>query len=1219
MTPVEIEFLMRDKLTPGMEKAGKSADDLGQKAEQVSKKVKEKIEEQRKVIHQVEEDVKSLEKEYEKLAPGRAKMEMAAEISAAKKVLQEERGALEEINKEFTETQTKAKRLTTALREMQEELAKMRMEGKQGSVAYQELSAKAAMLADTLGDVRQETKILAHDDAGIQGVISGVGGLAGTITMATGVMGVFAREHEDLIRIQTKVQSVMAITMGLQQVMNTLNKDSQFRIYTLAKAKTVLSAANVKLATSLKISNTAAKALMIGGIGVLIVGVASLISWYEKLNAKKKENKAISKEVQKETQNELVKAQSLERILKDSSQGYDVRQKALKQLKEIMPDYNAMLDKEGKLIQDNTGSLKRYADQLKNTALAKIYSEKLAEAEADYSGWLGGLTGREKSVLLTRGIDLRKEDEFVYNVLSSKVKQYQDKINGYRRQLDSAVDGQLSTTVEPKSQLINNDTVDTIIDLEKQARKKIEDNAIALMRKGYERQRQEAALAFEREKSRITEEEKKRLELYEKLRKAGEPVTTEQKNTIISQSKQQSEQAKDSYEKTLADISASEKLEFDAQSKVIKDALAKYQTYYQERLSTIEKFQKDRDLLLKEASGEESLKGVLGEMDYQEQQALSAIDEKFAMREESFQRWANSIVNLSIAQLGKLLHEAEQELSRIEFLGSPDSPQLIILRAQIKKYQEEIRDKNNKVNTSPAEDSVKRWQDLQKVLNRCSREFETLGKETGGITGEILSAAGTITTSTLSMISSMTELSNWSVYSTKMAAEGASKAIIAVERASVILTIVSAAIQVMQQIDSLLPDAHSDYLKYAEKVNEINIMRDAVREYELAVLRAKHAEESWFSTNNLQSLRQAREEHDKIRQLYNEKALESQAIYQNKSGGGWITNAWNAIWDNSYGKIYGKFGREYEEGMTAAINNLRIETRKKSSGFLGSGIGGKSQKTEDLTEWVKQNLGYDLFDDSGLIDLEAAGVVLEQYGEKLVGQTKETLEALVELREQYNEYLEQLREYVSSLYEPLVDNFVSSLWDWVDNGKDALDSFKGYAKDTFRDIVSDMMRTIVLDKVVGNFSDDITALYEQYASKQIGETELMAEVGKKMEELMGNYETNLPVLQDIMNTINKGLAQSGIDLKEAETYSQSGRAGAITTITQDQGTKIEGIGNSIQMHTTNLDENVENMNEALGEALSTLKKIEEHTSSSSTTLKGIKEHIETIIRDGLKV
>ena len=33
MKPVEVEFLMRDKLTPGLDKAGKSAESLGDKAD----------------------------------------------------------------------------------------------------------------------------------------------------------------------------------------------------------------------------------------------------------------------------------------------------------------------------------------------------------------------------------------------------------------------------------------------------------------------------------------------------------------------------------------------------------------------------------------------------------------------------------------------------------------------------------------------------------------------------------------------------------------------------------------------------------------------------------------------------------------------------------------------------------------------------------------------------------------------------------------------------------------------------------------------------------------------------------------------------------------------------------------------------------------------------------------------------------------------------------
>ena len=202
--------------------------------------------------------------------------------------------------------------------------------------------------------------------------------------------------------------------------------------------------------------------------------------------------------------------------------------------------------------------------------------------------------------------------------------------------------------------------------------------------------------------------------------------------------------------------------------------------------------------------------------------------------------------------------------------------------------------------------------------------------------------------------------------------------------------------------------------------------------------------------------------------------LEEQAIYENKGSGGWLTNSLKSAvgWVSKITFGFDLLNKKYKEGTTAAVNNLRIETRKKSSGFLGSGIGGKSQKTEDLQTWINKNKdlfkGFDtqLFGSDGMLNQELAGVILEKYGDKLVGQTKETLEELKGLRDQYDEYLNQLHEYVSSLYEPLIDNMVDSIWDWFDEGKDALDRFKDYAKQTFRDIVSDMIKTILLIKII---------------------------------------------------------------------------------------------------------------------------------------------------------
>lgn len=68
-------------------------------------------------------------------------------------------------------------------------------------------------------------------------------------------------------------------------------------------------------------------------------------------------------------------------------------------------------------------------------------------------------------------------------------------------------------------------------------------------------------------------------------------------------------------------------------------------------------------------------KDALGEHDYQREEALKSIDNEFAMREDSFKAWADSITDLSLEKLRELLTQAEQELQSSETLN-PDNPQL---------------------------------------------------------------------------------------------------------------------------------------------------------------------------------------------------------------------------------------------------------------------------------------------------------------------------------------------------------------------------------------------------------------------------------------------------------------------------------------------------------------------------------------------------------------
>lgn len=274
-----------------------------EQAAAANKSLTDKITEQKAVVKQVEADVRALQKAYEKAAPGNAQSTALAELNAAKKALEEDKAILAELTAEQEKNKESNKRLSRQLRELQNDMARMRLNGEQNTEEYRQMAEKAAQLSGTLGDLRAQTSILANDDANLQGFISGVNGLSGAFTTATGVMSLFASENENLMKVQARVQSVMAITMGLQQLFNALNKDSAFRLVTVTKVKNLLTAANYRLATSLGISNAAATALMATltlGLSVVITGL--IVAWNKYSDAQEEAARKAQERVEIESQ-----------------------------------------------------------------------------------------------------------------------------------------------------------------------------------------------------------------------------------------------------------------------------------------------------------------------------------------------------------------------------------------------------------------------------------------------------------------------------------------------------------------------------------------------------------------------------------------------------------------------------------------------------------------------------------------------------------------------------------------------------------------------------------------------------------------------------------------------------------------------------------------------------------------------------------------------------
>lgn len=481
---------------------------------------------------------------------------------------------------------------------------------------------------------------------------------------------------------------------------------------------------------------------------------------------------------------------------------------------------------------------------------------------------------------------------------------------------------------------------------------------------------------------------------------------------------------------------------------------------------------------------------------------------------------------------------------------------------------------------------------LTKSIQGVADKMGELGGKIGGQTGEIFSLFGSVMTYYQTISDGVTAIS-----------KAGSNAMKSIESASAILAIISAAIQLMQMLSSVLPNQDDLYEKAAQKQAEINKLRDSVNDYRLAVMKARHEESNWFSDSGLKGLQDAYEEHGQVAESYYKKLNEAQEKYIDKSSGlkkamipivagvtaiaavaagvftaGTGTVALGALGSSIIGAlsatavtatvataagvaIAGLAGAivgkaidsavssiTYKNGQVAAKDNLRIQTQHKS--FW------RGQKTADLKEWVKEKYGKDLFGEDGMIDKELANEVLKNYGHKLQGEAKETLEKLVELREKYDEFNKSIHEYVSKMYSPLVSDMTDAVWSWLKDGKDALSEFKNSASKTFADISKDMVKQLLLKNVFSKYEDKLSNLYKAYAMKAINENELGAASANLAGEIVDSMNSYLPVAQSLLKQLQEGFAAKGIDITREGDSSQTATANGVTSITFEQASNI---------------------------------------------------------------
>lgn len=527
--------------------------------------------------------------------------------------------------------------------------------------------------------------------------------------------------------------------------------------------------------------------------------------------------------------------------------------------------------------------------------------------------------------------------------------------------------------------------------------------------------------------------------------------------------------------------------------------LAKYQDYTTKRLSVEKKYQDDLANLEK-AGGTEAQKA---ELLYQREEALNAIDKEFAMREVSFQTWANSITNMSLDELERLLTEAEQELARMENEGGTNGNELAVQRAKVTATKDRIANIKSKESTSPDKRSIKEWQELYKTLSKVEREFEELGDTIGGTVGEIISAAGSISSSTLQMIDGIVTLANSSSTAMSGTAEAASTAIQNVEKASVILSIVGAALQVATKIAGLFKQ-ESSYEKYeeAKEVYESYIdILDQIIEKQLELADSLAGEN-------------AQAAYDKAIELYKKQADSARifgAQYYKSRESGEKSKGYQDFYDMS------------AAGWQQAASALGISA-------------------QELAMMMSKNMT-NLFN-LPVEQLEKLMLEAPLFIAQLDSEAQEYIKQIIEAENNIKSTTEREMENATGIsFESFSDDILESLYD-VEKG----------AEDIADDIADYMRKALIKAMYVKQYEPEMRKWYEMWA-----EATKDGEIDPEEQTALDNLKNS------IIQGAEAGAAAINAQFGTGSTTEQKSTAGGFETMSQDTATELNGRFTALQI------------------------------------------------------
>lgn len=695
-------------------------------------------------------------------------------------------------------------------------------------------------------------------------------------------------------------------------------------------------------------------------------------------------------------------------------------------------------------------------------------------------------------------------------------------------------------------------------------REEIDEQSVAQMEDGFAKERATIRLNYEKKRREYETQEHETLALIKRLRTAGANIGSDAEKSVMAETDALVAGAVELRDQELAEVDRKETESFDK-------LLEKYETYQQGRLRIAREYDAEIAKLAANPENQEIARRA-------KQKALDDFTERFAEQFPEFETWSNRIITASVKKLDELLIEVQEKLENLQGEIPGDNNAIAVLQAakqKIEKRRAELNAKK-KEEEERAMDTTS-WTELHRVLTDVVDTFNEVGEAIGGTAGEIISVAGKVSASTLQMVNA--------IQAYRTAKSNGNK----LGMASGILGGISAGVSALTSIFSLFKGGETSLernLRLAREFNEeLRIMKE----------RSKINSDTYDSIfgdrlydryrQNVEAVRTAL---DGLSETQEQIMTRGKEVFESFSKGSTglanldkVAKTWETVADSVY--------------------NMQVQTRH-STWF-------RSAKYKSLGSLVPE-----LFDD-GELNMEALKEFVENGGDTfkhLSDANRELLQSLVDDWETYEEAIGAVNNYLQDIFGDLGNTLTDALVDAFENGTDAADSFVESVGQAMRKLAKDM----IYSNTLGQVFEDAEKRFDEINRESYSDEERFSKWSEAMQQLMTDALGQQDEFNKLWAEFRRIAAESGISIDSMEnTMQQSGKSGAMQTVSQESFSRVEGLVTSIQIHSANFDDNLEGIVPVLSQSLNALQTIAGHTGS----LPQIYELLEAIRRDGLKV